>query len=95
MTYFCIFFTFVLLFTEPPPPKLPQVVEADVTTTTITISLSPSDDTNGEIMWVLRNPYVRVAFVILLPAIIVSPSQGFQRKTEGDQSSLTDYKEGL
>ncbi|PFX16561.1 Tolloid-like protein 2 [Stylophora pistillata] len=34
----------------PPPPKLPQLVEADVTTTTITISLSPSDDTNGEII---------------------------------------------
>ncbi|PFX16562.1 Phosphatidylinositol phosphatase PTPRQ [Stylophora pistillata] len=35
---------------RPPPPKRPQVVEADVTTTTITISLSPSNDTNGEII---------------------------------------------
>ena len=49
MKHFCTF-TFFLLFTGPPIPKLPQVVEADVTTTTITIFLSPSDDTNGEIM---------------------------------------------
>ena len=69
MKYFCIF-TFFLLFSGPPAPKLPQVVEVDVTTKTITISLSPSDDTNGEIMWVLGNPYVRLAFVILRPAIL-------------------------
>ena len=49
MKYFSIF-TFFLLFSGPPAPKLPQVVEVDVTTKTITISLSPSDDTNGEIM---------------------------------------------
>ncbi|XP_022777828.1 receptor-type tyrosine-protein phosphatase kappa-like [Stylophora pistillata] len=35
---------------RPPRPKPPQVVEHDVTTTTITISLSPSSDHNGEII---------------------------------------------